>query len=108
MDKHDFEHWKEKGIANVWGVPMTYSFYEDILAHDAMKVIPSITIPILWFHGTADAIVPIQQAYDAKQLNKRIELVEVKDGGHRFSDKMQPGEWETKVESFIHKLLNKI
>lgn len=97
----EFQSWKEKNFAMVWGVPFTYDFYEDLELRDATKVIPAINKPILWFHGTADTTVPIEQAREAKSLNSKINLVEVLDGGHRFGDKMQPGEWERMVEEFI-------
>ncbi len=103
-DRNEFQSWKTKGIAIIWDVTLPFSFYEDLIEHDATKTIPKINIPILWFHGTADQVVPIDQARDAKQLNSNIELVEVKDGGHRFGDKIRPGEWEEKVENFITKL----
>lgn len=101
IDKTEFDNWKERGVANVWGVPMTYDFYEDLVEHNAFKVIPQITIPILWFHGTADQIVPITQAQQAAKLNSNIHLIEIKDGGHRFGDKMKSGEWDSLVQSFL-------
>jgi pimeloyl-ACP methyl ester carboxylesterase len=105
MDQSEFKNWKEKGMANVWGVPMNYDFYEDLVNLNAMKVIQSLTMPILWFHGSDDMVVPISQAYEAKSKNPNIELVLVSGGGHRFGDKMQSGEWEKKVEDFILKLI---
>lgn len=107
MPPEEFKNWKQKGIAIVWGVPFTYDFYEDLVNLNAMKVIPTIDKPILWFHGTDDMTVPITQAHEAKYHNHNIELVEVQGGGHRFGDKMRPGEWENKVEEFILRLLRK-
>lgn len=106
MDQNEFKNWKEKDLANVWGVPMKYDFYEDLVNLDAMKIIPQITMPILWFHGTDDTTVPITQAHEAKYNNPNIELIEVQGGGHRFGDKMKPGEWEAKVITFIAKQSN--
>lgn len=103
-DPNEFSTWKSKGHAVIWGVQLNYDFYLDLVRHDATKIISKIRIPILWFHGTKDQVVPIEQAREAKQLNSNIELVEVKDGGHRFGDKMESGEWEKKVENFIIKL----
>ena len=100
-DKTEFANWKQKGIANIFNVPMTYDFYEDALNLNALKIIPKINIPILWFHGTDDEVVPISQAREAKFLNPNINLVEVVGGRHRFGDKMKPGEWKTTVEDFI-------
>lgn len=105
MDQNEFRNWKEKGIANVWGVPMKYDFYEDLVELNAIKVIPDLIMPILWFHGSDDMTVPISQAYEAKSKNPHIDLVLVSGGDHRFGDKMQPGEWEKKVEDFILKLV---
>lgn len=106
MPPEEFKNWKQKGVAIVWGVPFTYDFYEDLVNLNAMKVIPTINKPILWFHGTNDMTVPISQAHEAKYHNHNIELIEVQGGGHRFGDKMKPGEWEKKVEEFIFRLLN--
>lgn len=101
IDKSEFDNWKVKGIANVWGVPMAYDFYEDLVNNNALKVIPRLNIPILWFHGTDDQVVPITQAYEAKQLNPNIKLIEIKDGGHRFGDKMESGSWDKQVQEFV-------
>lgn len=101
IDQNEFKNWKTKGIANIWGVPMSYDFYEDLVNLNEMKVIPKLAMPILWFHGSDDVIVPISQAYEAKSKNNNIELIVVSGGGHRFGDKMKQGEWEEKVERFI-------
>ena len=103
-DPSEIKHWKEKGVATIWGVPLPYSFYEDLVNLDATKVLPSLKMPILWFHGTADTVVPFKQAEEAKLLNPNIELVAVQSGAHRFGDKMLSGEWERKVEEFINKI----
>ncbi|MBI5619610.1 hypothetical protein HY950_01495 [Candidatus Gottesmanbacteria bacterium] len=100
----EFRDWKEKNIANVWGVPMTYDFYEDLVNLNALKILPKLQMPILWFHGTDDTVVPIAHAREAKNINPKIELVEIQGGGHRFGDKMKPGEWEKTVEDFILKI----
>lgn len=100
-DKTEFTNWKQKGIANIFNVPMTYDFYEDALKLNALNIIPKINIPILWFHGTDDEVVPVSQAREAKLLNPKINLIEIIDGRHRFGDKMKPGEWEDTVEKFI-------
>lgn len=104
MDKQEFDNWKDVGTTNVWGVPMTYDFYADLVANNAMKTIPEIKIPLLIFHGTEDKTVPIAQVREAKSINPSIELIEVKGGGHRFGDKMKKEEWENIVENFIAKI----
>ncbi|MDQ3099118.1 MAG: prolyl oligopeptidase family serine peptidase [bacterium] len=101
MDPAQFASWRERGIAEVAGVSMKYAIYEDLVALDAMKIIGKSTMPMLIFHGTADTTVSIEQSREAKNLNPNIELVEIKDGGHRFGDTMQLGEWEKRVEEFI-------
>lgn len=105
IDQNEFRNWKTKGVANVWGVSMLYDFFEDLVNLNAIKIIPSLTMPILWFHGSDDMTVPISQAIEAKSKNPNIELVVISGGGHRFGDKMQPREWEKKVEDFILNLL---
>lgn len=107
MDQTELRNWKTKGIAVVWGVPMKYDFYVDVVNLNAIKVNPMLKMPILWFHGTDDMVVPISQAYEAKHNNPNIELSEISGGGHRFGDKMKPGEWEKRVEEFILKIINK-
>lgn len=104
INPREFRDWKEKNIANVWGVPMIYDFYQDLVNLNALKIIPKLHMPILWFHGTDDTVVPITQAREAKHINLNIELVEIQGGEHRFGNKMKSGEWETKVISFISKL----
>ncbi|NTU73787.1 alpha/beta fold hydrolase [Candidatus Roizmanbacteria bacterium] len=105
MDSEEFKNWKKGGVAIWSGVPFTYDFYTDIKSLDGSKILKSLAIPILWFHGTDDAVVPIVQAHEAKAIKPDIELIEVSGGGHRFGDKMKPGEWEEKVEGFIKELL---
>lgn len=105
INQNEFKNWKTKGTADVWGISMKYDFYEDLVNLNAIKVIPNLKMPILWFHGSDDTTVPISQAYEAKSKNLNIELILVSGGGHRFGDKMQPGEWEDKVENFILKLI---
>lgn len=108
IDQNEFKNWKTNGVANVWGVPMKYDFYEDLVNLNAIKVIPNLKMPILWFHGSDDMVVPISQAYEAKSKNPNIELVLVSGGDHRFGDKMHPGEWERKLEDFILKIIQNL
>lgn len=105
IDQKEFKNWKTNEVANVWGVPMKYDFYEDLVNLNGMKIISNLKMPILWFHGSDDMVVPISQVYEAKSKNPNIELVLISGGGHRFGDKMLPGEWEKKVEDFILKLV---
>ncbi len=101
MASSEFADWKKNNLASVWGVWMKYDFYQDLVNNDASKVVGKIAEPILWFHGTEDEVVPIEQAREALKLNSAIRLVEIPGGKHRFGDKMKPGEWEQKVEEFI-------
>jgi pimeloyl-ACP methyl ester carboxylesterase len=104
MDKNEFYNWDTKGTALVFDVPFPYSFYQDLIEHNAMKIIPKLKVPVLIFHGTTDTTVPIEQSREAKSLNKNIELIEVESGGHRFD--MGEGVWEGKVEHFILETLS--
>lgn len=105
MDVAEFIKWKKSGVANWFGVPFPYEFYLDLKSLNALKFLRYLKMPILWFHGTDDTTVPIIHAHEAKAVKPDIELIEVSGGGHRFGDKMQPGEWAKKVEDFIIKLL---
>src|SRR3989338_2990996 len=107
MSPEDFDSWKEKNVAVVWGVPFAFDFYEDLVNLDAIKIIPRINKPIIWFHGTDDMVVPISQAFEAKKLNHKINLIKVQGGGHRFGDKMKPGQWEQMGEDFIGHIMTK-
>jgi len=104
MDKTEFDNWQKTNKAFVFEGVFGYNFYEDLLEHDASKKIPNLHIPILIFHGTEDKITPIKNSREAREKNKKIELVEIEGGGHRFN--MKPGVWETKVEEFINKHIN--
>ncbi len=101
---HNLKLWRDKNEDEVLGFNMPYEFYQDLVSLDATKIISKIKVPILWFHGTSDKIVPIAQAYEAKKLNKNIELVEINGGGHRFGNRMRLGEWDKKVQEFIYKI----
>ncbi len=101
----EFDTWMEKGSANVLNINLPYAFLEDITSLNTEKKLKEINKPILWFHGTKDDLASIDNIRNVAKASHNISLVEVENGGHRFGEFMQPGEWENKVETFIKSLM---
>jgi uncharacterized protein len=85
--------WKESGVQYYLNsrtqqqMPLYYQLYEDYLQHtnelDIQKAAAALTIPWLICHGTADAAVPVQSAYDLQQWQPAARLYTV-EGDHVF------------------------
>ncbi len=104
--EEDFNQWHTSDMLNVFNINLPYSFFEDIKNLNTPDKIKSLNIPILWFHGEEDELVPIEQVEDLSLENKSIKLVKVENGKHRFGVSMQPGKWEERLENFIQMILN--
>lgn len=101
-----FNTWQEKDSAKVLNVNLPYAFFEDIISLHTEEKLRNLNIPILWFHGTKDDLALTDTVRYATKNSDKISLIEVENGGHRFGEFMQPGEWENKVETFIKDLMS--
>lgn len=111
------EEWKKTGVAYYNNsrthqqMPLYYQLYEDYWQHekklDIKKAIGSLDIPVLICHGTSDAAVPVEKAYELKQWQPRARLFTI-DSDHVFGRKhpwtenVLPAAMEAVVEESIH------
>ena len=98
---NEFENWEKNGTVNVWGVPFSYAWYQEVESLDVNKVLPKITVPILWFHGTDDQTVSIDYVIQAIKNIPNCRLYKIQGGGHRFGSAMQKGEWIGAIIKFL-------
>jgi uncharacterized protein len=61
-------------------------FLDDMLSHDMLAAVASLSIPLLIVHGSRDEIVPVDQAVKAQSINPgHSELVIIPGADHFFS-----------------------
>ncbi len=66
------------------------SFYDEFFMLDIKKALNKYKRPILIVHGSADKVVPVQEAHDLYRLaNRPKKLVIIRGADHRFSTKQQ-------------------
>ena len=69
----------------LWGVTLGRKFVLALRGLDIYKNMPRITAPVLLFHGTEDAVVPLSYSERAAKAYPHAELVTYKGEGHGFS-----------------------
>jgi pimeloyl-ACP methyl ester carboxylesterase len=67
--------------------PLTQAFLDDAFAlGDVLPAAAKLPVPWLLVHGTADELVPLQDARDAQATNPRVtQLVAIDGADHRFT-----------------------
>jgi pimeloyl-ACP methyl ester carboxylesterase len=66
--------------------PLTHEFLADARAiGDVLSAAARIDVPWLLVHGTADELVPLQDAVDAQRAGRRTRLVELPRADHRLT-----------------------
>jgi putative redox protein len=67
---------------------LTRAFLADASRYDPRQAIGTLTIPGLIVHGDADEIIPVEEAYQAHQLNpQQTRLTIIREADHMFSHK---------------------
>ena len=69
---------------NLWGVPLSSKYYEDIWDLDVYAEISKYTGDVLIFHGTRDELVDISYSERAVEVYQSAELVKFEGAGHGF------------------------
>lgn len=105
LTPEQFSAWPGQDV-EILGVKLSYDFYKDVERNDVSEIAKEIQKPILIFHGTADRTVPIEQVRQVARNNSNVKLIEIKDGGHRFADKLSWAEWTKQVVNFVVEVIN--
>ena len=75
---------------------------------DAVNQVPHITVPKLFFHGTADEVIPYRlgrKLYDAAAQPK--EFYDIDGAGHNDTTRVGGAPYYAKLQSFINKVVEK-
>lgn len=67
------------------GIMVAKKFYADALTIEIFKEIAPYTGPVLIFHGSADAVVPLYYAKKASEILENAELFVYENEGHGFT-----------------------
>lgn len=73
----------------------------------AALAIKDSKIPILVVHGAKDSQIPVQNAYDLKEANPKIELWVVEGADHGQAYALHKEEYEERVRNFLKKHMRK-
>jgi pimeloyl-ACP methyl ester carboxylesterase len=92
------EAWRRNDSHQLYGMRLRFSFLQDVEQVDVLAIVPRIRCPLLITHGTADAIVPCDDAQSiADRASASTTVLHYEGADHRFSD---PGQ--------LHRLLDDI
>lgn len=84
---------------------ITQAFFDDAESHDLTAATRSLTIPMLVVHGDQDAVIPVSEAYLAKQTNPQQVRLSVVDGGdHMFSQSEHQAQVAQTVADWFRRL----
>lgn len=80
------------------------AFFDDAEAHDLTEATRSLTIPMLVVHGDQDDIIPVSEAYLARQANpQHVQLAIVEGGDHMFSRPEHQAQVGRSVADWFHR-----
>ena len=115
--------WKKNGVHFIENtrtnqkMPLYYQLFEDIEAnrerYDPRNAVKQLDKPGLIIHGDNDETVPVQQAYELKDINPKLALEIIENGNHVFGgthpfnvDELHPHAYEVmnKTVSFFKNL----
>jgi putative redox protein len=67
---------------------LSKGFFADAEQYNLPEIVTSLQAPLLVIHGNQDEIIPVQEAYQAHELNPEgIELAIIPEAGHMFKSK---------------------
>ncbi|QSE99239.1 alpha/beta hydrolase [Fulvivirga lutea] len=88
------EHWRKEGVHYVENtrtnqmMPIYFQAYHDLMnnrdRYNPKKAISELEQPVIIFHGDKDPTVPVQHAYELKELKPEAELHVVAGADHVF------------------------
>lgn len=88
LSDYEMKEWLKRGVVDTAGIRLKDTFYYDMKKHDMLEAVQRKSIPLLFFHGTADMRHPFE---DARALYKHaqqptLEIIEEADHTFRFPD----------------------
>jgi alpha/beta superfamily hydrolase len=82
-----FQQWRDRGFIIYNGKRFNVSLLHDLEKLNVPEATKKITCPVLILHGEADAVVPVEEAYDLYgYLPNSKKLIVLKGADHRLSD----------------------
>ena len=98
LDRTGAVHFKSRGRA----LKLTEDFFSDAGRYELPKILAEIGLPLLVVHGDADEIIPVEEAYKAKDANPEAVELEILPGAdHMFSDRRQRREAAGRVAAWF-------
>lgn len=72
---------------------------------DAVRAVANTKVPILIFHGEDDRLVPCEMSRQiCAENSSMVTLVTIPEAGHGLSYMLDPAQYETSVEKFLHSI----
>ncbi len=78
------------------------AYAKTVLQMNVMEEIGGFDRPVLYLHGTADKIVPIRYAREAREKYPNCQYHELADGGHMFRGKAEQ-EAQKRIRTFMRR-----
>jgi uncharacterized protein len=87
FNDYEQQEWRQTGMAMLRGrYPLHKSVLLDMLKHNLTETVGAIQCPTLIVHGTADMVIPVEQARILYSLLPQPELAIIEGADHQFSD----------------------
>jgi putative redox protein len=86
LDRTGAVHFKSRGRA----LKLKEEFFSDAGRYELASIVAELQVPLLVVHGDADEIIPVEEAYKARDANPDAVALEILPGAdHMFSDRRQ-------------------
>ena len=86
LDRTGSVHFQSRGRA----LKLKDEFFSDAGRYQLPKIVAGLKVPLLVVHGDADEIIPVEEAYKARDANPDTVALEILPGAdHMFSDRRQ-------------------
>ncbi len=94
--------WRREGTYDLYGTPVGSAFLDDVETLDVPARVPSIRCPLLLTHGTADEVVPLEDADTiAAAASSPVEVRRYAGADHRFSDPRQRAQMLADIAGWV-------
>jgi pimeloyl-ACP methyl ester carboxylesterase len=87
LTEAQIHHWRECGVTTYNGRRLNVSLLDDLEQLDLPQAARAVTCPTLVLHGDADAVVPVEEAYELHACLAGPKRLSILPGGdHRLSN----------------------